>query len=100
MIVELRDLIGRNCATRKEEKMPIYRVWVDGRAVGFLGWKPGAKLCLVEKFGPIELAEIESQVNELKGGHVQSVQAPDVPEEMLNPDHFEDMEIDDYTDQG
>ena len=74
-----------------------YRVFVDGVGVGFLGFEPGAKLCLVERFTPIEAAEIERQVQALtKQEKVTSVQAPDVPEELLRQDNDDGINENDF----
>lgn len=92
MKVELREHIGRNIATGKPVKLPQYRVFIDGRASGFIGWKAG-KLCLTAKFGPIEREEITTQVSAMMKREVSTTKMPDVPPELLAPEEeLEDID--------
>ena len=84
MIVELKPHYGRNVATRQNIYLNQSRIFVDGRAVGFISDRPGAVPMLVERFAPLDVEEIERQVLAQGGsGKVKSV--PDVPAEMLEP---------------
>jgi hypothetical protein len=102
MDVELRPHVGRNCATGAEVTLPQYQVVVDGRRLGFLGWGQGKKICFIERVGPLERVDIENKVAQLlkvttagKLHAITSVQAPDVPEHLLQTT-TEEVECDDF----
>jgi len=86
MIVELKPHEGIAIGTKdKVVKHDQWRVFVDGVGVGYLSFRPGSKVCLIERFSPIDIEEIERQVFALtKSDPGKSVTAPDVPEELLN----------------
>ena len=98
MKVTLEPHIAKSLIVKdKEVRAPQYRVRVDGRCVGFMPFKEGAKLLLTERFGPIELEEIEQQVAALmKNEDLQSAMAPDVPEEVRNVSEEDKLEDDDF----
>ena len=99
MKVELRKHVGRNVATGKEETLSQYRVFVDDRPAGFIGWHDDAELLLTTRFGPIEQQKISDLVSKELGRVCDSKQAPDVPEEMLKPPR-EEINFDDFADEG
>ena len=81
-------------ATGRIIKLPQYRVFVDGKSVGYISYrKPGCKLCLVEPFGPLETAEIEKQVA-AKMNTGGTTPLPNVPPELLEPE--EEPSFDDF----
>lgn len=94
MKVELRDHIGQCVKSKREIKIQQWRVFVDGRAVGYLPWRDGSKLLLTARFSPLETKEIEQHVNELvktvREKDVQSVSAPEVPPEIMDPELMEE----------
>ena len=66
MKVELRQHTGRTLGrSGRTITLPQYRVFIDGRACGFIGWAEGSSLNLVVRFGPLEQKEIARQVAEL-----------------------------------
>ena len=83
MIVELRTMTGRNVATGKVVDVPQHQVFIDNRRVGFLPWKPGSRLMLTEKLGPVELEELERLIREQVPTVGDTVPVPDVPPDML-----------------
>lgn len=98
MKVELRGHYGRNVATGEQVYLNQSRVFVDGCSVGFIGDHPGAKLLLSVGFGPIEREKIEAEVFKHRAGPVATSEAPDVPEELLQPPR-EEINFDDF-DEG
>lgn len=93
MNVELQRWFGKCCKSKRKVEMKQYRVFVDGKHVGYLPWHPGAKLLLTAPVGPIERQEIEHAVAEAfysRAGvkpdvapPIKSVETPDVPPELL-----------------
>ena len=63
MIVELKQHKGQSVGrSGRTIIVPQYRIYVDGQAVGYIGWKPGSIIKLTRRYGPIELKEISKQV--------------------------------------
>ena len=101
MLVELRDHYGKEVAGRgRQVKLDQQRIFVDGRAVGFIGNRAENKPLLVERFPDHEIAEIERQVQAIRGGDlVEAKQKPDVPEEIMNPVEPEGADFDDFDEE-
>ena len=95
MEVELREHRGINIATGVDECLGQYRVFVDGRAVGFMGWGKSSKLSITTRVGPIERQEIAEKVSRLMMRDVQSSMMPDVPDDVMQPEGMEDATLDD-----
>ena len=91
MEVKLEPHVGKNLKTGRKVTHAQYRIRVDGVAVGFVGFHSCSKICLTERFGPLEREEIETQVARLlKRTWQTSSQAPDVPDDIMNPQDEED----------
>lgn len=95
MHVALEQHIGKSMASGREVRLPQYRIRVDGVTCGYIGFHEGAKICLTQRFGPIERKEIERQVGELIERNVASAQVAEVPPEMLNT-NTEEVDVDDF----
>ncbi len=91
MDVQLKEHVGTHAATKRPTKHAQYKVFVDGRWVGVIGWDANSKLCLFERFGPMEKVEIELRVGWHLGHEVKSVSVPDVPPEMQKQPQDEDI---------
>lgn len=84
MIVDLKPHNGRCLRTGKPIRIPQDRIFVDGEAVGYLAHKPGSKICLIRRFSPWEVAEIEKQISVITNDERRSTSmVPEVPEHML-----------------
>jgi len=83
MVVELRQMHGTHMATGKRVVVPQYQIMMDGQHVGYLSWKPLAKVMLIRKVGPVEREELERLVREQVPSAVTTATVPDVPQEML-----------------
>lgn len=92
-MVELREHWGRNIATGKEVQFEQYRVFFNGRAVGFVGWGSG-RICLTERLGPIEQAAIERVVRERMDTDVTTSVLPEVPAGFLEREEEVDDDFD------
>lgn len=80
MLVELRDHVAKNVITKKLTSLNQFKVYLDGKRVGFIGKHEGAKLCLVRQFDDMTRVELELQVGWQLGRNVSSVQAPSINE--------------------
>jgi hypothetical protein len=96
MIVELKPHEGRCVRTGRPIRIPQDRVIVDGEAVGYVSHKANAKICLVRRFSPWEVAEIEEQVAKLtQSGQRTTSMVPEVPDHILRKQEQDDIDIND-----
>lgn len=95
MKVELKEHIGKTPRGR-EVKFAQYRVFVEGKSSGLIGFASGSRLCLTTRFGPRERKQIEEAVaNLLESDPVQSRQPANVPPEMMQPREEDELDADD-----
>lgn len=98
MDVTIEPHIGHSITTGKEVRLNQYRIRVDGKHAGFVGFASGAPVLLHTRFSPIEITDIENQVaflkKDLNAG--KATCAPEVPPAMLTQKN--DQDIDDLED--
>ena len=92
--VQLVEIVGKNLATGRQQRVPMYRILVNGRPVGFIGWKARCKALFTEKLGPLEVATIEREIGRIMNRTVSSRVVPEVPPELLNMPKGEDWRHD------
>lgn len=85
MEVEIKEHRARNVITKKIQTLPQYKVYLDGRRVGFIGWHEDAKLLLIEELGPVEQVELELRVGWLLNREVTSNTIPEIQEPAKAP---------------
>lgn len=85
MKVELREHLAKNLATKQMIRARHYRIYVDGRYVGLIGWQDGAKPCLKEEFSPrdsrILMQKIAEFTEQAVGEPAVRPDDDDIPEE-------------------
>ena len=90
MDVTIEEHFGTGVRSKEPVYLHQYRVRVDGLVAGYISDKPGAKLMLIKPTSPMREAEIGDRVAVLlkehtgKSQEVETVSAPDVPEELRN----------------
>lgn len=96
MDVTIEPFIGKSVATGQPVRYEQYRIRVDGKHAGYVGFAPNSPVLLTNRFGPVELKEIESKVAELlERDDVSTNQVPEVSEEMLRkPEEMEAIDDD------
>ena len=96
MEVSIKQTTGRGVRSGETVRFEQYTITVDSGLAGYIGFAPSCRCCLIRKFSPIEMKEIEDKVAKLVGQDSQpGVQAPDVPDEvrrMLNPDLGDELD--------
>lgn len=88
MIVELKQLVGRR--SRKDVYLPVDRVFVDGRQVGLIERRDGARLNFIISGMPAEQREairqecqrIRDENGEFKGIDARTSAPPVIPKEI------------------
>lgn len=96
MIVELKPHEGRCVRTGQPVRIPQDRVFVDGEAVGYVSHKANSKICLVRRFSPWEVVEIEQQVAAITQSDPRTTSmVPEVPEHLLKKQEQDDIDIND-----
>lgn len=84
MKVELEAHRGRALGSSAETTLEQYRIRVDGVTAGYVGFLDRSPICLVKRFTPIEVEEIEKQIAVLKSQPVvKAAQPPEVPPELM-----------------
>lgn len=98
MDVTIEPFIGLSNANRQPVRFEQYRIRVDGLTAGYVGYQPNAKICLITRFSPIEVEEIEKKVEELTKNEVSgTAQAPKIPPELQkNQTNAEEIIDDDF----
>ena len=92
MDVKLEPFVGKSVASGREVRFDQYRIRVDGKHAGLIGTHEGARALMSTRFTPLEMKEIESQIEGiLESGEIVSRQAPDVPDEVLNAKPEDDL---------
>ena len=102
MEVELRDWHGRSLAKRdKVVTIQQYKIFVDGHCIGYVGWKPGASIQLIERVSPQTKKEISQRVAELKNEKTppKANMPPQVPDRFYQQPEDEGITLDDI-DEG
>jgi hypothetical protein len=75
-------------------KLNKWRVFVDGKHAGFIGFANDSKLLLGPGFSKDEASEIEQQVMLLLDrDEVETAQAPDVPSDLFEEPESEDSDF-------
>lgn len=89
--IELRPHVGMDLATRQEVDLNQDRIYVDGRAVGYVGRKPDAPINLVRRgLGPVMYQEIQAAVLAKYGGKAEKISEPvELPDEYDGDDDLE-----------
>lgn len=97
--VTIKEFEGRSIRRAADGSRPMvklnkWRVFVDGRHAGFIGFADDSKLLLGPGFSEEEASEIEQQVMLLLDrDEVETAQAPDVPSDLFNEPESEDSDF-------
>ena len=90
MQVTAEPFIGTGVMSKQPVRFDQYMIRVDGLVAGYLGTKPGSKLCLITRFTPLEVAEIEKQLQGLpEQGEINSTMVPEPSEQVEEQDETE-----------
>ena len=68
MQIELQPHIGRNTVTGRQQTLDQDRIFVDGRAVGFVNHRPGAAVIMTERLGEFTEQAVAEYVRQARGG--------------------------------
>jgi hypothetical protein len=88
-MIELRPHVGRNAVSGEQVHCPQYLILMDGKHIGFLPYRNGAKPLLFVALGPIEMAEMVTEIEDLLPGESKlqpAVTAPEPPTRKPQPD--------------
>tara|TARA_R110002110_G_scaffold135969_3_gene320457 strand:+ start:25 stop:345 length:321 start_codon:yes stop_codon:yes gene_type:complete len=80
---------GRSLATGEWKPRSQYRIELDGVWVAYLPFDKGAKIIYLAglALSPLTVEAIDKEVREVVGDkELKSIVAPEIPEELLNPD--------------
>lgn len=81
--VELRQLVGKNVATRAVEYTRLYRVILDGHHVGWKHFDRGPIAYIVPNLTDVDKSIIEEHVSAIMDVEVESVECPPIPTEPI-----------------
>lgn len=82
LVATIEPFIGTGVISKQPVAFEQYRVRVNGMTSGYIGFAAGSKLCLIRKFGPVEIKELEQQVSKLLERETSATQVPDVPDDL------------------
>ena len=97
--VTIKEFEGRSIRRSPDGSRPMvklnkWRVFVDGKHAGYIGFAEGSKLLLGGGFSKEEAEEIELQVLELLDrDEVTTVQAPELPVDLFVEPESEDSDF-------
>jgi len=78
--VELRQLVGKNVATRAVERTRLYRIFLDGHQVGYKHMDNGPVAYIVSNLTDIDKSVVEEHVSAIMECEVESVECPPIPQ--------------------